>query len=230
MKTAILSLGGSLIFSSSFPDTDFINDFARFAEKISQKTRLIVVVGGGRTARSYITAGKKLGIKDPSQLDWLGIEATRLNAGLVKRCFSSYAYKKTLSNPFKKAKAKESILIYSGYKPGFSSDYVAAACAKTYSTGIVLNLTNVDFLYDKNPSTHQDANPIKKASWQEYLSMFPLFSPGMNCPFDPVAAEFCRKNSIKVAIINGRDFRSIKAFLAGKKYKGTLLEKQVTTL
>ena len=53
------------------------------------KNKFIIIVGGGKTARKYLDAAKKLGLKKNKDLDWIGIKVTRLNAQLIKEVLGS---------------------------------------------------------------------------------------------------------------------------------------------
>ena len=54
----------------------------------------------------------------------------------------------------------------------------------------VINLSNVEQVYDKDPKKFPDAKPIKKLTWAGMREIVgDKWSPGMNAPFDPIAAQ-----------------------------------------
>ena len=59
-----------------------LKDYARFLVKLSKTHQPIVVAGGGKIARHYISHARSSGA-DESTLDELGIEISRLNAQLL---------------------------------------------------------------------------------------------------------------------------------------------------
>lgn len=161
MKIFVISLGGSLLVPQEI-DLSFLKKFKNVIEQEIKDKKFIIIVGGGKTARNYQQAAKKLVNITNEDLDWLGIHATRLNAHLLLTIFRDKAYYRIIKNPREKVKFKEKILIAAGWKPGFSTDYDAVLLAKTYGTNIIINLTNIDYVYDKDPNKHKDAKPFKK--------------------------------------------------------------------
>lgn len=224
-KPIVISLGGSLIISDNKINIDFLKDFKSFIEnKIKEGKKFIIVVGGGQIARIYQEAAKKLGESFNDTLDWLGIYATRLNAYLVWTLFKQIAYKKIIINPNFRVNFQEKILIASGWKPGFSTDYDAVILAKNYHSKVIFNLTNIDYIYDKNPKIYPNAKKIAIIKWNDYLKIIEnKWSPGMSTPFDPRASHLAKKFKIKCYIINGQNLREFKKALENKKFKGTII-------
>jgi len=223
-KIYVISLGGSLVV----PDEIDIQLLKKFKEiilkEVKKSKKFIIIVGGGKTARKYQKAAKILTEVSNEDLDWLGIHATRINAHLLLTIFRKYAYYRIIKNPKEKVNFKEKILIATGWKPGFSTDYDAVLLAKTYGTDIVVNLTNVDYVYDKDPDKFKDAKPIKEITWNDYLKLIEnKWIPGMSAPFDPIASQLAKKFKFKVVILNGKKLENLKNFLNGKKFRGTLI-------
>jgi uridylate kinase len=228
-KIIIISVGGSLVVPDKI-NISFISSLRELIHKYVQEGfKFIIIVGGGKTARDYQAAAREL--KDSTEvsnedLDWLGIHATRLNAHLLRTVFSDIAYKRVLKNPTERINfGKNKLIVASGWKPGFSTDYDAVMFAKTYNSKLVINLTNVDYVYDKNPKQFKDARPLKQISWKYYRQLVgDEWSPGINVPFDPVAAKEAEKLGLTVYIINGKNLNSIQNALEGKDFIGTILK------
>jgi len=220
----VISLGGSLLVPGEI-DVKFLKKFKIIIErKIKRNKKFIIIVGGGKTARNYQNAAKNLTKVSNEDLDWLGIHATRINAHLLLTIFRKYAYYRIIKNPKEKIKFKEKILIAAGWKPGFSTDYDAVLLAKTYGSDTIINLTNVDYVYDKDPNKFKDAKPFKEISWKDYLKLIDQkWIPGMSAPFDPVASGLAQKLKIKVIIINGRKPENLKNCLENRKFTGTVI-------
>jgi uridylate kinase len=220
----IISLGGSLLVPNEI-DIKFLRNFKNIIqEEIKKDKKFIIIVGGGKTARNYQNSSKKLTEISNEDLDWLGIHATRINAHLLLTIFRNVAYYRIIKNPKEKIKFKEKILIAAGWKPGFSTDYDAVLLAKTYNSPTIINLTNVDYVYDKDPNRFKDAKPFKEISWKYYLKLIERkWMPGMSAPFDPIASRLAKKFNLKVIIINGRKLKNFKKYLENKKFDGTII-------
>ncbi len=223
METVVISLGGSVLAPSNI-DTEFLAGFRKLILSFLKTDRFVIICGGGKTAREYMSAASKVVKLSNDDLDWLGIHATRLNAQLLRNVFSDVAHKKVIKNPNEKINAKESIIIAAGWKPGRSTDYIAVVLAKKLGAKTVVNITNTDYVYDKDPSKSPDAKPLKSVSWKEFIKLIGAskWSPGLNTPFDPVAARAAQKLGLKVAIM-GKSLENLSCFLNGKDFRGTLI-------
>ena len=226
-KTIIVSLGGSLIVPDGI-DWKFVKGFKKvIEEKIAEGFRFIIVTGGGRTARNYIEAGVKVGGVDSEDKDWLGIHATRLNAHFIRTIFKQYAHPTINKNPYDLEsflKAKESILVAAGYRPGNSTDYIAVLLAKQFGARKIVNLSNIDYVCDKDPRKFKDAKKIKEIRWVDFQKIVGTeWDPGANVPFDPVASKHAAKEGLEVAIINGKNMANLKKYLGGEKFVGTVI-------
>lgn len=220
----IVSLGGSLIVPNEI-DVKFLRQFRTIIEsQIKHGHKFILITGGGRTSRRYSEAAKVLGELNPDDLDWLGIHSTRLNGHLMRTIFRKTAHRRIVTNPNIHEPAKEAVIIAAGYRPGWSTDYDAVLLAKQYGAKTVLNLSNIDYVYNKNPKIHTNAKPVKQISWQEFRKIVGnKWDPGANLPFDPVASKLAEKLKLQVVIMNGKNLPNLKSFLAGKKFKGTII-------
>ncbi|MDB4940037.1 MAG: putative uridylate kinase, uridylate kinase [Candidatus Doudnabacteria bacterium] len=223
-NTFILSLGGSLIVPSAI-DTEFLSKFKVFIEsEIKKGNRFVIISGGGATARAYRDAGlavvKKMPIDD---LDWLGIHATRLNAHLIRTIFRGEAYAKINTHPQIKDSTNKPIIIGAGYRPGCSTDYDSTHLAKTYGAQIVINMSNIDYVYDKDPRK-PGAKKIEEITWKDFRKIVGnKWDPGLHAPFDPIASKFAQKNGLEVYVLNGKDLKNLKLAIDGKKFIGTII-------
>src|SRR3989338_550928 len=223
-KTVVLSLGGSLIIPDNI-DINFLKDFKSIIEKyIKTGFKFIIICGGGKLARDMQQAASKLADIDNEALDWLGIYATRLNAQLIKTIFKNNAEDAVSDNPNEKINFKKSILVASGWLPGWSTDYDAILLAKNLGVKEIINLSNVEYVCDKDPKEYKDAKKIERMGWSDYQKLISdKWRAGMNAPFYPLAAKEAQKSGIKVSIM-GKDLRNFENMLKGKKFKGTVIE------
>lgn len=220
----IISVGGSLICPDNI-DIAFLKKLKEIViGQIKKGKRFVLITGGGKTARNYQFAAREVGLLDNEDLDWLGIHATRINAHLVRTIFKEYAHPQIIKHPAEKIDFKEKILVAAGWKPGFSTDYDAVLLAKQFKVKKIINLSNIFYVYDKDPAKYGDAKPYKTLSWKDYRKMFgEKWNPGLSSPFDPVASKEAEKLKMKVYIINGADMDNLYNLLEEKTFAGTII-------
>jgi len=224
-RTVIISLGGSLIVPDKI-DISFLQQFKALLEKhlATEDIRFVVVCGGGKPAREYQEAARKLGVPSSADLDWVGIMATRLNAELVRTMFGELAHSTVVIDPHQPINSLKKVIVAAGYQPGHSTDMDAVLLAQQLRAGLVVNLSNIDYVYDKNPAQFKDAKRFEAMSWKELRAIVgDAWKPGMNVPFDPVAAREAEKAKLKVIVANGKDIANLGLILSGKKFKGTMV-------
>jgi len=224
----VISIGGSLLSTKDGIDTEFLKKLNVFIRKyIKRGKRFFLVAGGGVTARAYRDAGKNVvGNMKETDLDWLGIHSTRLNAHLLRTIFEDIAHPRIIENYDKKLfNWKESLVIGAGWHPGFSTDYDAVILARDYGANLIINLSNIDWVYDKDPRYNKDAKPIKKLTWGETEKIVGTkWAPGINAPFDPIAAQLARKLKLTVIVANGDNFSNLEKIIEGDNFIGTVIQ------
>jgi uridylate kinase len=225
-KTYVISLGGSLIVPPDGIDWHFLKEFrALILEKIKQGHKFFLIAGGGKTCRDYVEAASRVVKIERDDLDWLGIHATRLNAHLLRTIFRDQANPEIIKNPTFRLYSGKKLMVASGWKPGWSTDYVATMIAQEYGINTILNLSNIDYVCDKDPNKHQDAKIKIKMSWPEFRKLVGnTWSPSLNAPFDPIAAKKSQELGLEVVIMNGKNINNLDNYLAGKKFKGTVVK------
>ncbi len=223
----VISIGGSLIAPKEGIDPKFLaklNEFVR--TYVKQGKRFFLVSGGGRLARTYRDAGKSvIGDMTEDDLDWIGIHATRLNAHLLRTIFADIANPRIIENYDKRLNDwKEPVVIGAGWKPGWSTDYDAVMLAKDYGANLVINLSNIYYVYDKDPNKYKDAKAIKRLTWEDLEKLVGTeWSPGINAPFDPIAAQLAKKMDLTVIVTHGEDFKNLANIIEGDSFKGTVI-------
>lgn len=224
-KIIVLSLGGSLIAPQSGFDLVFLKSFKKFIENhIKNGFRFIIVCGGGYTARNYQAAAKQVGKLNSEDVDWIGIHSTRLNAHFMRTIFRQNAHAVVVKNPTIKLKWGKPILIAAGWKPGWSTDYDAVKLAELYGAKTVVNLSNIEYVYDKDPKKFKDAKKIEKISWKDFRKIVgDKWMPGANLPFDPVASKEAERAKLQVVVMKGEKLAELSEFLVNKKVNGTII-------
>lgn len=222
-ETIIISLGGSVMVPSEI-DLGFLKNFKHFLQKYLGNRRFFILVGGGKICRVYQNALLEFGAKSPDR-DWIGINISRLNAEVIKQMFLGNCYPKIITDPNKKVKTNKDIIVGAGWKPGWSTDYDAVLIAKNHGARTIINLTNVDYVYDKNPNRFPDARPLKELDWKSFVRIVgDKWMPGLSMPFDPRASKLAASLRIKVAIINGKNLERVEDFLNNKPFIGTIVQ------
>ena len=222
----VISLGGSIVVPKSGIDAAFLKRFATLIRShIKSGERFILVVGGGNTARIYQQAAKAVTKLADEDLDWLGIHSTRLNAHLMRTIFRDEAQHVVVKDPTRPQTWTKPILIAAGWKPGWSTDYVATRLAKKYKAKCVINLSNIKQAFDKDPSKYKDAKPLETVDWKSFRKIVGnKWIPGMNAPFDPIASRLASQSKIRVIIADGKNLSNLNKILKGEKYFGTTIE------
>lgn len=224
----MLSLGGSLIIPKTGIDTEFLRDFYHFIKRqVQEKHRtFFLTVGGGSITREYQYAARSVREHELSDVDadWLGVHATRLNAQLMRAIFHDIADPRVIKHYEIILKIQAPVVIAAGWKPGWSTDYCAVTLCQDYDIPQVINMTNVDQVYDKDPNKHNDAKAISSITWDEYRAMVgDSWRPGMNAPFDPIASKLAQELSIGVKIVNGKNLENVEKALDGEPFTGTTI-------
>ena len=244
MDTRIISVGGSIIAPDQV-DTSFLVEFTRIAVawlNVNENRRLVLVAGGGAPARVYQSAFREVAsrrgifvdtlanvskeVQDASA-DWIGVMATRLNAELLRACFGTIAADPVVTNPMEAPEAwKGNVLVAAGWKPGFSSDNDAVLLAEKFGAKNVINLSNIDQIYDDDPKINPEAKPLDHITWTDFRKMIgDEWRPGANKPFDVVASKRAQELNLTVICANGRNIENIRAILDGEPFTGTVISR-----
>jgi|SRR3989344_4213416 len=225
-KPIVISLGGSLVVPNGGIDTEYISQLNIFIrKKIGEGWRFFIVVGGGATARRYIEAARKIvGAISDWDLDFLGIHTTELNAHFIRTILGDIAHPRIIHNYQKKIRnLKEPLVVAAGWKPGCSTDYDAMLLVRDYGAAALINMSNIEWVYNKDPKKNSRAELIEKINWESYEKIIDQkWSPGSNIPFDPVASKLAKNLKCTVYII-GKNLNNLDDLLAGKKFKGTVI-------
>ncbi|MBL7053761.1 UMP kinase [Patescibacteria group bacterium] len=225
-KRIILSLGGSLVVPGDI-DVSFLKKFRKFIlGLLSQGYKIVIIVGGGNTSRKYNAAARKITKPKNIDLDWLGIASTRVNAELVRVLLAKHAYKDVLSDPSSlPSRISKPLVIACGWKPGCSTDKDAVLWADSFKAKEIINLSDIDFVYDKDPDKYKQAKPIRNINWTDFLKIVGTkWSPRKSAPFGPLASKIAQQLGLRVIILNGQKINNFKNYLQGNQFKGTIIE------
>ncbi len=226
-KRIIVSLGGSLVVPGEI-DVEYLKAFRQFVlQNIARGFSFVLITGGGSPARKYIDAATAVLDNDLTNddKDWLGVHATRFNAHLVRTIFRKESQPAIITNPEEdELDASKSIIVAAGWKPGWSTDYVANKIAARYNAPLVINLSNITQVYDSDPKHNPNAQPIEDMLWSEFRKLVgDEWVPGMNAPYDPIAARLADETNTTVLVMNGKNLENLQSCFDGKPFVGTML-------
>ena len=222
----VISLGGSIIIPGEVNYT-YLKKFVSLIKKYSKNNKIVIVTGGGITARKYINSLRKDNLNEDIY-SLIGIATTKLNARLVNGFFNKIVVDLPDSlNEVKKSLEKNNIVIIGslGFQPDMTSDGDAAQVAEYIKADLFLNLTNVNGLYNKDPKKFNDAKLVKNIQFDEFYKIAKKigFKAGQHFVLDYRGAEIIKKANIKTIILNGINLKNLENVLKGKRFIGTVI-------
>lgn len=207
-KTVLIKLSGESLSGKYGHGLDFnyIKEVCLRIKKVHDMgVKIGIVCGGGNFLR-----GRDAHEMDRETADYVGMLATVMNSLVLKDMFLQLGCKaynqsglsvKMIddvdSDKAKKALDDGNVIIFGGGtgKPFFSTDTGAALRAKDISADMIIKLTNVDGVYDKDPNKYDDAVMYHTVSYQEVLDK----ELGV---MDMEAIEMCRDNHVEIVVMN----------------------------
>lgn len=222
-KRILLKISGEALAGESKFGIDFetLKPLAKVIKNCSESgVQIAIVVGGGNFWR-----GKTSGNMNRVKADHMGMLATVINAiglsdaleeqGVKSRVMTSIAIPQVgeLYSPEKAIKhlEKGEVVIF-GYGTGnafFSTDTAASLRAAEIQAEIIFKATNVDGVYDSDPSKNPDAKKYSDITFKEVLAK------NLNV-MDSTAASMCRDNDISLLVFSMKDPNNISKAINGE--------------
>lgn len=213
----VLRIGGSVLVPSEI-DEGVLAALVAQVEKARSVHSLFLVVGGGRTARRYITAARTYNTTD-EVLDTLGILSSQLNALLLATCIGGAE----LVRDIHEAIHARGLPILGGTTPGQTTDTVAALLAEVVNAEIMVKVTHVGGIFTADPARDPGAKKISKMSFSQLESFSrEEFKAGISSVIDPVAAAIISQNNLKTVVIGVEDMKDLEKVLTGD-HSGTIV-------
>ena len=86
-------------------------------------------------------------------------------------------------------------------------------------------MSNAEYICDKDPNLHPDAQKFDKISWKKFREIIgDTWIPGKSTPFDPIASKAAEEAGMAVCYLHGKDFSNVEKAIDGKKFIGTVIE------
>jgi len=223
MKSIVISIGGSVILSDEINITYF-EKLNLMLKNLIKKYKIYIIIGGGKTSRTYINFGRKIGLKEEI-LDQFGIDITRINAKILSYIIENSNTKIPKTTKDAK-KIKKPITIMGGTTPGHSTDMVGAELAEKTKAIKYIIATNVDGVYDKDPNTYPDAKQIKEIKIDDLIEKFGTSwnQAGKNIVIDGPALKIIKKAKIPTLVLNGKKLAQLEKAINNQIFNGTIIK------
>jgi len=192
----------------SGPDYRYISDFLDVVDELNEDHKISICVGGGDFVRSYSEAIEGFGLGDEER-ELCFIELMRSNVMLI----SLLTGKEPL---FDLSGYEGEEVVVSGIEPGRSTDANAAAVAMYMDADLLVKLTDVDGIYDKDPRNNRDAELIDSIGFEDIDFVGGEERPLDYGPLDPNALKTIKENRIKTVLVNGRDPENLRRVVMGQ--------------
>jgi uridylate kinase len=219
----VISLGGSVIVPDKV-DYAYLKKFSKLIKKFSKKNKVVIVTGGGSTAREYINSLRRVSSKE-EMFSIVGIAATRLNARLVSGVFGLEEKIPEKLDEVKKALRKNNLVVCGalGMQKNMTSDGNAAEVAELIKADYFVNITNVKGLFSKDPKL-KGAKFISEISHSEFFKMVSKikFKAGQHFILDQSAAKIINRSKVKTYIV-AKDLGNFSKLLKDGKFVGTVI-------
>jgi uridylate kinase len=224
----VLSVGGSMVYPKEGPDLNFLKSLGKAITK--SKHSFGILTGGGAVARKYAKAARKLGASE-YDADSIAITSTKQNAQLVIAALINSGidvYDKVI-NDFEEAKVpahEYKAIVMGGTIPGITTDTDSVLLAEAIGAKRLVNISNVDGVYDSNPKTNKKA---KKYSQMTYKKLITLAAEtdkrtaGTNFVFDMLACKLIARSRIETHFVSGNNLKDVEKAIEGKKHSGTVV-------
>lgn len=214
-KRIVIKFSGKVF---AMENVKLLKDYARFLVKISKTYQPIIVAGGGKIARHYISHARSSGA-DESTLDELGIEISRLNAKLLIYALKgkAYSHPPTTLKEAQHAVDSDLIVVAGGLHPGQSTNGTAALIAEKTKAVQFINATDVDGIYDSDPNNNKKAKMFKKIEIKKLKKILiheDSIAGGYDL-MDIVALKIIERSKIKTRVIKS-DIKNLEKAIKGQ--------------
>ena len=220
----VLRIGGSVVASP--PNPALISRYADLLKNLKKQGHdLVVVVGGGKTARDFIKLAKEIELSAPDQDD-LAISVSRVFAQLLARKLDGLGskYVPRLIRQVVQLLDEGKIVVMGGLRPGMTTDAVAAIVAETVGADLLVKATDQEGICTKDPDKHPDAQKIDELSFDDLLGLFEedKHRAGIHQILDAEAVRVLQRSKTRTVVVNG--FKPENVLLAAEgKMVGTLI-------
>ena len=190
----------------------------KIIKMLKDKHQIAIVVGGGNYFR-----GKEHPEFAKITGDTIGMLGTVINALYIKNILDKNNISCNIDTPFsfpnliskvdniKELYDKGNIIIFGGGvgKSGYSTDSGVILASEKVDADLIIKLTNVDGVYDKDPKIFKDAQKF------DYLTYDEILNKNLKI-MDTYAIKECAKRKIKILVMNFQSYEKIKDYFQGQ--------------
>lgn len=222
-KNILLKLSGeSLMSETENINKDKTKEIAKLIKRVHDMgVNVGIVVGGGNFFR-----GRSHQDMEAINADSMGMLGTTMNALALRDAFTKEGIKNIVFSPFdfhelieyhseeelKRLYKEGTVIVFSGGTGhiGCSTDTAASMKAIMIGADVIIKLTNVDGVYDKDPNKYSDASMYKKLTHQEVLDNPEIKVMDLKCIKD------CMEANKDILVINFNDKENLIKVLNGE--------------
>ncbi len=222
----VLSLGGSLMNTEKGINLDYLEKIKKIID--SNENKFAIVTGGGYLARRYANQIRSGGGSE-FEADEAAIEATIENAKTLIKTLGKNAYQK-VPKSFREAQqglAKKKYVVMGGTIPGITTDADAVLLSECLGAERIVNISNVDGIYNKNPKDFPDAKKYTYLTHDELVKLAvenDKRMAGTNFVFDLLACKLAQRSKLEVHFVNGQNLNDLENAINGKMHSGTKIK------
>ena len=220
----IIKLGGSLIQDANGEiRINYLTKLIGILKLLKEKNEMAIVVGGGKSARSYISTARELGAPEAFS-DEIGIEIAKVHARLLISALGELAFPKTFDSLQEAVSAFVSgkIIVLGGLQPGQSTNAVACLLAERLNANLLINATNVSGIYTADPNKDPSAKKIDVLHISDFRKLIKEKSKaGEYSLFDYVAYLIIKRSKVPTIFISGEQPENILKIVNGEYKIGT---------
>jgi len=228
-KNILLKLSGeSLMSDNENINKDRTREIAELIKRVHDMgINIGIVVGGGNFFR-----GRSHQDMEAINADSMGMLGTTMNALALRDAFTKAGIPNLIFSPFnfhelienhseeelKELYKNGTVITFSGGTGhiGCSTDTAASMKAIMVGADVIIKLTNVDGVYDKDPNKYSDAKLYNELSHDEVLNNPEIKVMDLKC------IEDCKEYKKDILVINFNDKENLIKVLNGEKI-GTVI-------
>ena len=224
----VLSIGGSSINPEGKPDLGFLRSMAQMIKK--SRNSFGILTGGGSIARVYANAVRELGAGE-YEADSIAITSTRQNGQLVVAALRGAGVNVhgTVLKDFEKAKeqaCENQAVVMGGTIPGITTDTDSVLLAEAMGAKRLVNISNVDAVYDSDPRKNPGAKKFTKMTYDELILLASESDKrlaGTHFVFDMLACKLIARSKIETHFVSCKNLSDVEKAIDGKAHGGTVV-------
>ncbi len=231
MKKIVLKISGeALKDNDNVVSEEKLEIIYKSISILSKNNLVAIVIGGG----NYFRGREHLEMEDLNR-DTIGMLATCINALYIKDFLEKKGLVVNISTPFtfpslipnysleelQNNYDKGNIIIFGGGigKSGVSTDAAAGLAIEMLQANLIIKMTNVDGVFDKDPKKYHDAKMFSKLTYKDIIS-------NNYQVMDKVAIEKCAQNNTSLLVMNFNKYYLLEDYLQGKNI-GTIVGDEI---